>query len=40
MESVEMARAGLWPVAGGALDQTEWFTDAFRYVGQEMPEGK
>lgn len=40
LDAVEMARAGLWPVGGGSLDQTEWFAEAFRYVGREMPEGK
>lgn len=37
---VETARDGHLPVAGGVLDQTEWFQQAFRYVAGEMPETK
>jgi hypothetical protein len=28
---IEAADKGLWPVAGGALDQAQWFIDAFRF---------
>ena len=30
------ARDGSWPVAGGMLNQTEWFTDACRLVWSEQ----
>lgn len=40
MEAVDLARDGLWPVAGGSQDQSAWFADAFRYIGHEMPRDK
>lgn len=28
----DLARKGMWPVAGGALEQTEFAQAAFRYI--------
>lgn len=32
IEAVRLAQAGMWPVAGGLLDQCESFIEAFRVV--------
>jgi hypothetical protein len=31
-----LARDGTWPVMGGALDQTEWATQAFTMIWNEQ----
>lgn len=33
---IDLATDGLWPMAGGSLDQTEWFMKAFSYMAREM----
>jgi hypothetical protein len=39
---IEAAKEGLWPVAGGSLDQAAWFVDANRFWHAQiaMIEGK
>ena len=33
---IELAESGLWPVAGGSLDQSQWFADAVRQYRMDV----
>lgn len=40
LELAELAEAGTWPVAGGTLDQTTSFTEAFGLIRGETSQWK
>lgn len=32
----DLAQRGLWPVGGGAMDQSPWFVDAVQFIWCEQ----